>query len=164
VARFDGPVGLTEVVDDETDDVVLLLTGLLEDVIEDVELVVRVLLVLVDVVEVDGMVLEVTVDDDVTTLDELEDELVDVVDEVEDEDDDAVPCCAVPCIESSVYPPSLQNVRYETEIPSEFGRNTSCTVNEAPAAKVEPTAGKFGEVYPFPTTDDVTLLYGIPLA
>jgi hypothetical protein len=80
-----------------------------------------------------------------TELDEVEDEDVDVV--VDDEDDDeAVPWAAVPCIKSSVYPPSLQNVRYDAEIPSEFGRKTSGIFKEAPAAKVEPTAGKLGEV------------------
>ena len=78
---------------------------------------------------------------------DVEDEVVDVVVVDEEEDDDgAVPWAAVPCIKSSVYPPSLQNVRYDAEIPSEFGRKTSGIFKEAPAAKVEPTAGKLGEV------------------
>jgi hypothetical protein len=79
-------------------------------------------------------------------LDDVEDEVVDVVVVDEEDDDGAVPWAAVPCIKSSVYPPSLQNVRYDAEIPSEFGRKTSGIFKEAPAAKVEPTAGKFGEV------------------
>ena len=78
---------------------------------------------------------------------DVEDEVVDVVVVDEEEDDDgAVPWAAVPCIKSSVYPPSLQNVRYDAEIPSEFGRKTRGIFKEAPAAKVEPTAGKLGEV------------------
>ena len=78
---------------------------------------------------------------------DVENEVVDVVVVDEEEDDDgAVPWAAVPCIKSSVYPPSLQNVRYDAEIPSEFGRKTSGIFKEAPAAKVEPTAGKLGEV------------------
>jgi len=81
-----------------------------------------------------------------TELDEVEDEDVDVVVDDEEDDDEAVPWAAVPCIKSSVYPPSLQNVRYDAEIPSEFGRKTSGIFKEAPAAKVEPTAGKLGEV------------------
>jgi hypothetical protein len=81
-----------------------------------------------------------------TELDDVEDEVVDVVVVDEEDDDCAVPWAAVPCIKSSVYPPSLQNVRYDAEIPSEFGRKTSGIFKEAPAAKVEPTAGKFGEV------------------
>ena len=85
-----------------------------------------------------------------TELDEVEDEDSDVVvdeeDDDEEDDDEAVPWAAVPCIKSSVYPPSLQNVRYDAEIPSEFGRKTSGIFKEAPAAKVEPTAGKFVEV------------------
>ena len=35
---------------------------------------------------------------------------------------------------------------------------------DAPAANVDPTAGKLALVYPFPTTDVVTLLKGIPVA
>jgi hypothetical protein len=82
-----------------------------------------------------------------TELDDVEDEVLDVVVVVDEEDDDgAVPWAAVPCIKSSVYPPSLQNVRYDAEIPSEFGRKISGIFKEAPAAKVDPTAGKFGEV------------------
>ena len=81
-----------------------------------------------------------------TELDEIEDEDVDVVVDDEEDDDEAVPWAAVPCIKSSVYPPSLQNVRYDAEIPSEFGRKTNGIFTEAPAAKVEPTAGKLGEV------------------
>ena len=91
--------------------------------------------------ELEMLVLDVVA----TELDEVEDEDVDVVVDEED-DDEAVPWAAVPCIKSSVYPPSLQNVRYDAEIPSEFGRKTSGIFKEAPAAKVEPTAGKFGEV------------------
>jgi hypothetical protein len=41
-----------------------------------------------------------------------------------------------------VYPPSLQNVRIDAEIPVELGLKTSGIVREAPGAKVEPTAGK----------------------
>jgi hypothetical protein len=58
----------------------------------------------------------------------------------------------------SVYPPSLQNVRYDAEIPVVLGKNTRGMVREAPAANVEPTAGKLALVYPFPTTGEVTLL------
>jgi hypothetical protein len=53
-----------------------------------------------------------------------------------------VPLAAVPCIRRSVYPPSLQNVRVDAEIPVELGLKTSGIVREAPGAKVEPTAGK----------------------
>jgi hypothetical protein len=119
---------------------------------------------LADVVDVvDEIMLEVTLDtlEDVDTeLDDVEDEVVDFV----DEDDVAVPSAAVPCIRSSVYPPSLQNVRYDAEIPSELGRKTSGILRDAPAAKMEPTVGKLGDVYPLPTIEEVTLLYGIPLA
>jgi hypothetical protein len=45
-----------------------------------------------------------------------------------------------------------------------LGKKTKGIVREAPAAIVEPTAGNFVDVYPFPTVDEVTLLYGIPVA
>lgn len=46
---------------------------------------------------------------------------------------------------------------YDAWIPVSAGENTKGTTIEAPAAKVEPRAGKFGEVYPFPTVDEVML-------
>lgn len=64
----------------------------------------------------------------------------------EDEEDVAEPWAAVPCIRSSVYPPSLQKVRYVADIPVERGLKTSGMLREAPAAKVDPTAGKLGDV------------------
>jgi hypothetical protein len=45
-----------------------------------------------------------------------------------------------------VYPPSLQRVRYVADIPVERGLKTRGIIREAPAAKVDPTAGKFGDV------------------
>ena len=45
----------------------------------------------------------------------------------------------------------------EAAIPVELGKNTKGMVREAPAAKVEPTAGKFVDVKPFPTVEEVTL-------
>ena len=92
---------------------------------------------------VEEMVLEESVLDE-RLLDEASDELE--VDETEDEEDDADPWVAVPCIRSTVYPPSLQKVRYVADIPVERGLKTSGIVREAPAAKVDPTVGKLGDV------------------
>jgi hypothetical protein len=90
-----------------------------------------------------------------TELDEVEEDDVDDVEEeevevretwLEEEEDDAEPWAAVPCIRTSVYPPSLQKVRYVADIPVERGLKTSGIVREAPAAKVDPTAGNLGDV------------------
>lgn len=61
-------------------------------------------------------------------------------------------------------PPSLQKVRYDAEIPLALGEYTNGIVRDAPAASVDPTAGKLALVNPFPTTEEVTLLKGRPLA
>jgi hypothetical protein len=76
----------------------------------------------------------------------------------------AAPCSAIPCSNNVVYPPSLHHVRYDAQIPVALGLNTKGIVILAPATKVDPTAGKFGEVYPFPTIGKLTLWYGIPSA
>lgn len=57
-----------------------------------------------------------------------------------------------------MYPPSLQKVRYDAEIPVAFGKKVKGITREAPAAKVDPTAGKLELLYPLPTVDEVTLL------
>lgn len=62
------------------------------------------------------------------------------------EDGTAAPCSAIPCNNNVVYPPSLHHVRYEAQIPVALGLNTKGIVRLAPAANVDPTAGKFGEV------------------
>jgi hypothetical protein len=129
VAKFDGPVDAGEVD-------VLVAVEVLETV-EDVvgtELVVEIVLLIEDV--------DVDVDD-----------LEGGVEEVDDD-----PGCALACIANLMYPPtSLQNVRNDAWIPLMVGENTNGTTRDAPAAKVDPTAGKLDEVYPLPTVDEVTL-------
>lgn len=61
-------------------------------------------------------------------------------------------------------PPSLQKLIVDAAIPVELGRKTRGMVKDAPAAKVEPIAGKFEDVNPFPTVVEVTLWYGWPVA
>ena len=83
---------------------------------------------------------------------------VELVDGGAEEELEAVPCWALACIDKVMYPPtSLQKVRNEAWIPVVLGENTNGTTREAPAAKLDPIAGKFGEVYPFPTVDPLTL-------
>lgn len=74
-----------------------------------------------------------------------------------DENEDTAPWVAVPCNKRSIEPPVLQKVRKDAANPVELGKNTIGMVIEAPAANVEPTAGKLAEVKPFPIIGSVML-------
>ena len=101
------------------------------------------------------LVVETVLEAEVAT--ELDVEMELAFAEVEEELE-AVPCWALACIDKVMYPPtSLQKVRNEAWTPVVLGENTNGTTREAPAAKLDPIAGKFGEVYPFPTVDPLTL-------
>jgi hypothetical protein len=135
VAKFDGPVDAGEV---------------------DVLVAVEVLETVADVVGTELVVDKELVVEIVLWIEDVDVDVDDVEERVEEVDDD--PCCALACIANVMYPPSsLQNVRNDAWIPVVVGENTNGTTREAPAAKVDPTAGKLDEVYPLPTVDEVTL-------
>lgn len=105
-----------------------------------------------DVVD-EGVMLEDVVDEDVMLEDVLDEDVrvleEDVVDDdvrLWEDDEVVVPWVAVPVIKRSVYPPSLQNVRYEAEIPLTVGPKNSGIVIDAPAANWDPTVGKLEAV------------------
>jgi hypothetical protein len=138
--------------------VVLLLVET-DEVEEPVDETIEAVVMVEEVVgaELDEMVLEVETDTELDVEIELAVE-VELVDGRTEEELEVVPCWALACIAKVMYPPtSLQNVRYEAWIPVVLGENTNGTTREAPAAKLDPTAGKFGDVYPFPTVDPLTL-------
>ena len=128
MARFVGPVGTADVV------VLVEVVGTVE-VVETVGTV--------DTVDTVDTVEMLDVDDTVGLLLLVE---VDVVDGAADEVDETA-VCAFPCNMNVMYPPSsLQIVTYDAWIPVDVGENTKGTTSEAPAAKVEPKAGKADEV------------------
>ena len=81
------------------------------------------------------------IDEDVRTLEE-EEELALIDEEVAKLEEVVVLWAAVPVNKTSTYPPtSLQNVRYEAEIPVVEGPKNNFIVMEAPGANWELTLG-----------------------
>jgi hypothetical protein len=81
------------------------------------------------------------IDEDVRTLEE-EEELALIDEEVAKLEEVVVLWVAVPVNNTSTYPPiSLQNVRYEAEIPVVDGRKNKFIVMEAPGTNWELTLG-----------------------
>lgn len=128
MARFVGPVGAADIV------VLVEVVGTVE-VVETVGTVET-----VDIVDTVEML------DVVDTVDFVLLVEADVVDGAAEEVDE-IAGCAFPCNMNVMYPPSsLQIVTYDAWIPVDEGENTNGTASEAPAAKVEPKAGKADEV------------------